>query len=116
MSASQHRIFGAIALELAAAVEEYARASDQLVATWLDMELYQAVSRQVDHMRMLCASLPEVSLPWVEVLIAHTELVHCLWKHADKAVPGEELARCRAQHVAAVHALREKCRVLRSVR
>jgi hypothetical protein len=109
MSASQQRALEAIAFELAAATENYEQATDQLVATWLDMELYQSVSRQIDHMRMLSASLPPVSVAWIGLLISHAELIHCLWKCGEKLSPSDDLDRCRAAHSRAVGALREKC-------
>jgi hypothetical protein len=109
MSAPQRRAMEAIAFELAAAVENYEKATDQLVATWLDMDLYQSVSRQVDHMRMLSASLPQLAVPWVNLLISHTEFVHCLWKCGQKAAPSGELEGCRSRHSAAVDLLRERC-------
>jgi hypothetical protein len=109
MSASQRRAIDAIAFELAAALENYDKDTEQLVATWLDMELYQSVSRQVDHMRMLCAALPPLAVPWVNLLISHSELVHCLWKCGEKFAPSEEFGECHARHAIAVTALRERC-------
>jgi hypothetical protein len=109
MSAPQRRAIEAIAFELAAAVKNYEKDTVQLVATWLDMELYQSVSRQVDHMRMLCASLPQLAVPWVNMLISHTELVHCLWKCGERSAPSAELDECHSRHTSAIVMLRERC-------
>ena len=109
MSASQARAIDAIAFELAAAVENYEQACEQLVATRPDMALYQSVSRQVDHMRLLCASLPQVSVAWVGLLISHAELVHCLWRCGEKSALSPELEACQVRHAHAIRALREKC-------
>jgi hypothetical protein len=109
LSASQRRAIQAIAFELVAALENYEEAADQLVATWLDMELYQSVSRQVDHMKTLCASLPQLAVPWVGLLISHSELVHCLWKCGETFLPSKDFEECRARHSRAIVALRERC-------
>lgn len=90
-------------------MKNYGLAVDSLVETWLDMELYQSVSRQIDHMRMLSASLPHVAVPWVGLLISHAELIHCLWKCGETFKPSAEMQACRARHERAVMALRDQC-------
>lgn len=109
MSASQGRAIQALAFELVAALENYERDTEVLVATWLDMEQYQLVSRQVDHLRLLCAALPQMAVPWVGLLISHAELMHCLWKCGEAFVPSPDFDVCRGRHQRAVATLREKC-------
>lgn len=90
-------------------MEHYEHATDRLVANWPDMELYHSVGRQVDHMRMLGAALPQLAVPRVNLPIAHSELVHCLWRCSHRSAPSAEFAHCRSRHCAAVVVLRERC-------
>lgn len=109
MSASPGRAVGAIAFELVASLENYEQATAELVATWLDMERYQSVSRQIDHMRLLSSALPQVSVSWVGLLVSHTELVYCLWKWGENLGGSPELEACQARHSDAITQLRGKC-------
>lgn len=110
MSASPASALDAIAFQLAVALDRYALDGDALVRRWPDMALYAAFSQQMDALRMYCNTLPELSIPAVSLLIAHAELVHCLWKSQssplfDRAI----LDAARDEHHRAVGTLRRQC-------
>lgn len=111
MSASHAPAFDAAALQLVAALEKYERDVDAMVAGWLDMQAYRLVSDEVEDIRALSAGLPFARVPWVELLIAHAELVHSLWRlrFRDDPADGERLRAVRERHAACVEALRGSC-------
>jgi hypothetical protein len=114
MSASECQALQSTALEVAAALDAYERHVRQLVSSWLDMDLYHAVSGEIDAVRSLCAALPELSLPWVSLLVSHAELVHCLWRSTQPAarpVSGELQARLE-EHLQCITVLAERSRQL----
>ena len=111
MSASQAPALDAIAFQLAAALEDYEQHVAVMVDTWLDMELYREVSDQIEQIRMFCAALPQFGPPWVELLIAHAELVHSLWRLRFRDDPSDrkKLGQVRTRHAAAVESLKGPC-------
>lgn len=110
MSASQASALDAITFQLAAALESYGEDVDRLVDTWLDMDLYQAVTGKIEQIRALSAFLPGLAVQWVELLIVHAELVHALWRqHQGNAPQLEELATLRGRHTECVRSLRCHC-------
>jgi hypothetical protein len=111
MSAHDAPAFDAIAFQLAAALDRYDQDVGAMVETWLDMELYRCVSDEVEHIRLLSASLPQLSVAWVELLIAHAELVHSLWRlrFNDDATDRVKLDEVRARHNDCVQSLRKRC-------
>ena len=81
---------------------------NRLAETWLDMELYRTVSEEVEEIRLLAASASTLSVPWVELLISHAELIHCLWR--NKFAAGDpRLGELRVRHAKAVATLRRQC-------
>lgn len=111
MSAFEAPALDAIGFQLAAALEQYDRDAGRMVDTWLDMELYQQVSAEIEQIRMLSAALPPLSVPWAELLIAHAELVHSLWRLRFQELESDRvrLAEVRERHGACVGALRSRC-------
>ena len=111
MSAFEAPALDAIAFQLAAALEKYEQQVARMVDTWLDMDLYREVSDQIEEIRMFAAALPQLSVPWVELLIAHAELVHSLWRlrFQDVAADRERFGEVRAHHTACVESLRHRC-------
>ncbi|GAB3767240.1 hypothetical protein GCM10028796_28170 [Ramlibacter monticola] len=116
MSASHAPALDAIAFQLAAALEEYEVSVGRMIDTWLDMELYGRVSEQIEEIRLYCLPLPQLSAPWVELLIAHAELVHALWRlrFQEEGTDRERLEEVRQHHTACVRKLRSRCLVLLS--
>jgi hypothetical protein len=109
MSASQLPALSAIAFQLAAALDAYEQDVAAMVRAPLDLEAYHKVSRHMDQMRMYAASLPTVSVAWVEVMIRHFELTHGLWRsHQDSRVT-VELKELHAQLRQATSHLSRKC-------
>ncbi|HEY0825647.1 MAG TPA: hypothetical protein VGD76_17810 [Ramlibacter sp.] len=110
MAANDRAALEVVAFQLAARLEEYEAECREMVRTWYDADLYEQVSRSVDVMRLHCASIPQLSVPWVALLIAHTELVHCLWKvGADLPASAPRMQDCLRGHAAALGRLQERC-------
>lgn len=111
MSASQASAIDAVALQLSAALDKYDADTAAMVAGWPDMELYRSVSGQVERIRMYSAALPATSVLWVELLIAHAELVHLLWQtqYGSKPTDAAQIAARRDRHSDCVLALRNRC-------
>ncbi|MGV3570478.1 MAG: hypothetical protein ACO1PB_07755 [Ramlibacter sp.] len=114
MSASQTPARLAIASQLMAALDAYERDTVSMVAAWPDLERYRCASEQVESIRNFSAALPEVRVAWVELLIAHAELVHFLWRmqYGDQPATRLELGPVRDRHGACVAALRTGCLAL----
>ncbi|RYY98997.1 MAG: hypothetical protein EOO24_17840 [Comamonadaceae bacterium] len=110
MSASNAAAFDALAFQLAAALDRYDAEFAELMRRWPDMELYNGVSKRIDELRMVSASFPELSVQYVSLLIAHAELVHCLWKtQTEPATASGNLAVARDEHQMAIRSMRRKC-------
>lgn len=111
MSASQAPALDAIAFQLAAALDRYDTDVECMVDTWLDMDVYSSVSDQIEQIRLYAGALPHVSVFWVELLIAHAELVHSLWRLRFQEDPSERerLDDVRARHSICVASLRNRC-------
>jgi hypothetical protein len=110
VSAPQFHAAEAVAFQLAAALELYEEGVGQLMAAAsFDCALYSRVSRAVDEMRLYCASLPSLSVPWVHLLITHAELMHCFFEGARDGQVSTETGSCRERHLHALGALRQKC-------
>lgn len=109
MSASQGLALSAIAFQLAATLEIYDEHVARLLRAPLDLELYRRASADVDQMRMYAASLPTLSVPWVEVLIRHFELTHGLWRAQRDASCAADLPHLHANLREAVRGLSAHC-------
>jgi hypothetical protein len=110
MSASQAPALSAIAFQLAAALDAYEQDVAVMVRAGFDPDLYQRVSRRMDEMRLYAASLPSLSVPWVEVMIRHFELLHGIWNGVQD--PEADPAQVQALHRelrGAVQRLSRKC-------
>ena len=110
MSAHPTTVLDAIALQLVAALERYAADTAQMVSDWPDFERYRSVSEQIEQIRMYASSLPEARVQWVELLIAHSELVHLLWRvQYGSGLTMAQTVDVRVHHTDAVAALRNRC-------
>ena len=114
MPASPAPASEAIASRLAAGLDDYQQGVDALVDAWPDPERYRAVTGQLDAIRKDAALLPQVRVLWVELLIAHAELMHALWallaRRSEAALFHVEELRIR--HAECVAGLRRRCLVL----
>jgi hypothetical protein len=111
MSAIQSNALDAIAFQLAAALEQYDSDTAAMIESWPDLDRYRSVSDQIEKIRMYSSALPELRVQWVELLIAHAELVHFLWRvqHGDRQAAREQIGSVRDHHADAVVALRNRC-------
>lgn len=112
MSAPRPVASDAIASELVAALEQYERDTGAMLQNWPDIERYRAVSDQVECIRMYSASLPEVRVQWVELLVAHAELIHFLWRmqYGNQPEARAEIGRVREHHGHCIAALKNRAR------
>ena len=69
----------AIASTLLCGLERYGQDTQALVKGY-DPERYRKLAQQFDHLRLLASSLPELSVPWVALLISRAELTFALFK------------------------------------
>lgn len=111
MSAFHAPALQSIALQLAETLGEYEVALDAMLETWPDLEPYGAVSAKVEEIRLLSGALPSLSAEWIELLIAHAELMHCLWRlqFGSRGPQAKGLGQMRAHHGFCVTALRAAC-------
>lgn len=111
MSAPPTDALEAIALQMVAALEHYAADTAQMIAGWPDLERYRSVSDQIERIRMYASTLPEARVQWVELLIAHSELVHLLWRvqYGQLGMDMADTFDARVRHTDALAALRNRC-------
>jgi hypothetical protein len=114
MSASSLPAAGTIAIQLSEALERYQRDFEELAESWVDTAHYRTVSSELQQIRTLKVSLPELSQEMADVLIRHAELVQAAWKaqirhQGDAAI---EMKQLRQRHAASVEAMRRKCLLL----
>lgn len=110
MSASPSHALDAIAFQLVAALEKYDADADAMVENWPDLDRYREVSAQIENIRMYSAALSDVRVQWVELLIAHAELIHFLWrvKFGESLDAKAQIASVREHHADCVVALRNR--------
>ena len=111
MSAPHAPPLDAVAFQLATVLDAYDQHVRVMIDTWLDMDLYSEVSDEVEQIRTLSAAFPQLGTAWVELLIAHAELIHSLWRLRFRDDDGdrEKLEAVRERHANAVRSLREPC-------
>ncbi|QJW84216.1 hypothetical protein HK414_11345 [Ramlibacter terrae] len=66
------------------------------------------VSAKVEEIRTLSAPFPALAAEWIELLIAHAELVHCLWRlqFGRPSPQAKGLGELRSHHGCCITALR----------
>jgi hypothetical protein len=110
MSAHESHALDSIALQLLAALEHYDTQTAATLAAWPDLAAYGRMSEQVEQIRMYCSSLPQLRVQWVELLIAHAELVHCLWRaqFGEQDLAQRQVGAVRDHHAECIAALRAR--------
>jgi hypothetical protein len=111
MSASHFPVIGASACETVRVLARYERHIRRLASTWLDMELYQTVSEEIDNIKGCCGLVPQLARPWAALLVSHADLVHALWRSGQGAGAGPtpEVAAKLSEHVACIDSLARRC-------
>ena len=109
MSARQIFPVDATAFQIAALLEQYESDIEALVSPWLEAERYARVRRQVAQLRLLCASQPHFTVPWLQLLVAHTELMHIRWRCDGGPHDPLAISRCTRAVRAAADELRARC-------
>lgn len=88
---------------LAAALERYEMDLQALTQRWRDVELRRRLREQFREMRLLGASLPQVSVSWIAVLVSRARMLQAFFARTGRA--GIALQ----EHLHAVAALRNGC-------
>ncbi|HVE54968.1 MAG TPA: hypothetical protein VNB23_16410 [Ramlibacter sp.] len=111
MSSPHAFAFDAVAVQLVAALDAYDRETEAVIAAWPDLERYREFSAQLEKIRGYSSGLHDLRVQWVELLIAHAELVHFLWRieYGDAESARAEVVAVREHHADCVMALRNRC-------
>ena len=111
MSAFPASAIDAIAYQLVAALDRYELDTARMVDAWPDMDLYHEVSAQLEEIRMYCVPVTGVRVQWVDLLIAHAELVHVLWRvqYGRQTEDASDLQPVREHHADCIQSLRQRC-------
>lgn len=102
----------AIASQLAGALDAYEAEVASMAARPEDLDAYRQVSERMDQMRLYAGALPELSVPWAELLIRHFEFTHGVWQLQQQKIRPEALDALRAQHHEAVLSVAGRLRQL----
>lgn len=94
------------ASDLLAALAAYELTSTRLVDRWLDMDIYQECSTQIDAIREQGVANPALTVLSLQLVIAHSELVGTMWQNASMGVCGARLQEVKDRHALAINALR----------
>jgi nucleotide-binding universal stress UspA family protein len=105
MSVSQGAALTAIASQLASALVAYETEIDSMAAQPQDLDAYRRVSGRMDQMRLYASAMPQLSVPWVELLIRHFELTHGIWQLQQDRIKDADLIVLRHQHHEAVQSV-----------
>jgi hypothetical protein len=98
----------AIASQLLSALDEYDQ-DLQPLARGYDPERYASLAQQFDQLRLYAASLPELSLPWVSVLVSRAEMTFNLFRAQQDANARAEVVAFIERHRTQVEELRGSC-------
>jgi len=88
---------------LAAALEAYEMNLHALARRWRDAELRRRLREQFREMRLLGASLPQMSVSWIAVLVSRARMLQAFFARSGVAGPALQ------DHLRAVAALRTGC-------
>jgi hypothetical protein len=112
MSVAQGAALAAIANQLATALDSYESEIEVMAAHPQDPEAYRRVSGRMDQMRLYASALPQLSVPWVELLIRHFELMHGIWQLQQHKIKSDELSVLREQHRSSVMSVSSRVRLI----
>lgn len=111
MTVSEFQAIHAIALQMSAALDTYEADTEAMIDAWPDFDRYRTVSADVDRLRMYSSGLSATSVQWAELLIAHAQLVHYLWRdcYGEGGGSAEDFQQVREHHADCIAALRSRC-------
>lgn len=111
MSVSAASAVKTVAFQLVAALERYEEDTHALTSGPFDVAAYRKVSEDIDLIERYSAAIPALSVAAVALLIAHTDLVHALWRIHYGQLPASdaELESREDEHRACVGNLRRRC-------
>ena len=92
-----------VTFKLAAALEKYEMDLRALAASWCDPDLLRRIEQEFSELRILGASLPRLSVSWVEVLVSRARLLQARYGRGGPAFANLH------EHLAAVEGLRKRC-------
>ena len=112
MSANQFpALHASSAREALAVLARYERHVRRLTGNWLDMDLYNRVSEEIDEVKRFTMGLPALSYPFTALLISHADLIHALWARglASADGDGQVVARRLEEHLNCIDVLARHC-------
>lgn len=92
-----------VTFKLAAALERYEMDLRALADTWIDPELFRRLQEEFSDLRILGASLPRLSVSWLDVVLSRARLLQAL---CGRSAP---VFTALQEHLAAVEGLRARC-------
>ena len=99
----------AIAFQLAATLDAYEQELGRLRLVQPAPDTLAQLAQHFDQMQLYAASLPQLSVSWVALLISRAEFTHDLWRAQGAPEPGN-LQILLEQHKEAIDGLRSRCR------
>lgn len=98
-----------MAFQLLAGLDRYEQAMEQLADSRWDAEHHRVATGYFDEIKGFAASMPRLSVPWVELLISRFELTaHKSFLDHQRCVDDTKLLALKKRHTAAVQALRDR--------
>lgn len=99
----------AIAFQLAATLDAYEQELGKVRLGGPTVDTLAQMAQHFDQMQLYAASLPQLSVSWVALLISRAEFTHHLWRAQGRTETGN-LQLLLEQHKDAIEGLRSRCR------
>lgn len=98
-----------MAFQLLARLDRYEQAMERLADSRWNAENHRAATACFEEMKSFAASIPRLSVPWVELLISRFELTaHKSFLDHQRCGDDTKLRDLKERHSAAVQALRDR--------
>jgi hypothetical protein len=92
-----------------AALERFEHEWDDLIDSCSGGGGWPKVNAELDALRALAATVPELSADFAELIMRHAQVLRSLVKHSAPNIKEAEVAALRRRHKAAIEALRARC-------
>lgn len=99
----------AIAFQLAATLDAYEQELEGLSLNVADAERQGRLAEHFDQMQAYAASLTELSVSWLALMISRAEFTHNLWSARERGRQAADLKLLLDQHREAIAAMRARC-------